>query len=189
MTPDQDQSRILSLNAPSAPLSSNQPPRCRLCKKPIELGAIKCTECDGYQNWRRYFDFSSVILSLLVALFSVLTVAVPVIVHVFTSERSDVGISEIARDRDSITLICANRGNKTAIVYLAELLSADGGKWSLKLPEAKLVLHPDDVEVLTLKPSIGDNEVPFPEAAEKIEFHLVPFGGERESSLVSKRLK
>jgi len=162
--------------------------KCRLCKKLIEPGAIKCTECDGYQNWRRYFDFSSVILSLLIALFSVLAVVIPVAISALTSQSSDVQLAEIRRDRDSITFVCSNRGNRTAIIYSCDLVSAsEATQWHLPLPDSKLVLHAGDVVILTLKPSIGNNFVPFPDDAAKIEFRLVPFG--REPAVVSQKLK
>ncbi len=63
---------------------------CISCKSEIHEDAIKCKECDGYQNWRRHLDFSNTVLALLLALLSVSTVAVPVFVKAFAKERSSV---------------------------------------------------------------------------------------------------
>src|SRR6266852_3971970 len=41
---------------------------CRSCKFPMPVDANKCTKCSSLQNWRRYLDNSSIVLSLLVAL-------------------------------------------------------------------------------------------------------------------------
>lgn len=160
--------------------------RCRLCKKPIEAGAIKCTECDGYQNWRRYFDFSSVILSLLIALFSVLTITIPVLTSVFTQQNSDVQLTVLGHDENTITVVCSNRGNRTTVVYRITLLPTASPQgtppgWDLPLPDGKIILHPGDVQVLKLLPHIGETPVDFPKAAQKIELRLIPFRSERDT--------
>ena len=66
------------------------PKLCIACKSEIHKDALKCKECDAYQNWRRYLDFSSTVLALVLAILSVSTVAVPVFVKAFHQGRSDV---------------------------------------------------------------------------------------------------
>jgi hypothetical protein len=53
---------------------------CAECGKPIPAAARKCTECDTFQDWRRFLFFSSSVLSLLVALCSVLGLSIPAII-------------------------------------------------------------------------------------------------------------
>src|SRR5258708_30177036 len=51
--------------------------RCVTCREKIERGAKICIRCNQFQDWRRFFGLSSTILSLLVALVSVLSIAIP----------------------------------------------------------------------------------------------------------------
>lgn len=49
----------------------SQPIKCWACKEELESDQKFCTNCNHWQNWRRYTVFSSTILSLLVALITV----------------------------------------------------------------------------------------------------------------------
>ena len=89
---------------------------CRLCRNPIPVEAKFCTECDTYQDWRRYFGVSSTILSLLIALFSVLTVAIPVVRNALTPERSDIHCSLVSWGGPEATVLITNRGIRPAVV-------------------------------------------------------------------------
>jgi hypothetical protein len=53
---------------------------CLECREPLRAGAGKCVRCNAYQDWRRYFAFSTTVLSLLIALLSVATVCIPVLI-------------------------------------------------------------------------------------------------------------
>src|SRR5882724_7238207 len=89
---------------------------CILCREQIPSGAKICTKCDSYQDWRRYFGVSSTVLSLLVALVSVLTVAVPVVRNALTPDRSDVRCSVLEWSAGGVTLVVSNRGVRPAIL-------------------------------------------------------------------------
>jgi hypothetical protein len=87
-------------------------------------GAIRCTACGSYQNWRRYFDFSAVILSLLVALISVVAAVGPQIAALLPPWGSDLNIRSYYFSADTVSFIVENNGNKpgymgkvTAVVY------------------------------------------------------------------------
>ncbi len=54
------------------------PTVCKVCMLPMPSGARKCAECSSWQDWRSHVTFGSTLLSLLVALVSVLTFAVPI---------------------------------------------------------------------------------------------------------------
>lgn len=47
--------------------------RCWACQKVMPAKAIVCVECKSFQNWRKYLDYSSTALSLMIALISVTT--------------------------------------------------------------------------------------------------------------------
>jgi hypothetical protein len=90
--------------------------RCRVCKEPMYPGASRCTACNSYQNWRRYFDFSAVILSLLVALVSVVSAVGPQIVALLPPWGSDLEIRSYYFSADTVSLIVENSGNKPGFV-------------------------------------------------------------------------
>lgn len=67
--------------------------RCIACRQEIEAGATICVHCKTPQTWRRYLLFSSTVLSLLVALASVLGLTLPILQKSFHSPRSNITVS------------------------------------------------------------------------------------------------
>lgn len=67
-------------------------PKCIECRLEIEPGATICVHCNSRQTWRRYLNFSSTILSLMVALISVLALALPQVQKVFHTPSSKVEV-------------------------------------------------------------------------------------------------
>ena len=51
--------------------------QCLACRETIREGATVCIKCNARQDWRRHLNFSSTILSLLIAFLSVLSIGVP----------------------------------------------------------------------------------------------------------------
>lgn len=49
---------------------------CRICGENIPAEAIKCRHCGSFQNWRRFLDVGQGTIALLIALISVVTLAV-----------------------------------------------------------------------------------------------------------------
>ncbi len=66
---------------------------CRICCEPIAAGARKCIHCDSFQDWRGNLGVSATVLSLLVALVSVLTASAPILTKTLTPERSDLAFA------------------------------------------------------------------------------------------------
>jgi hypothetical protein len=79
-------------------------------------GATRCSACNSYQNWRRFFDFSAVILSLLVALVSVVSAVGPQIVALLPPWGSDLESRSYYFSADTVSLIVENSGNKPGYV-------------------------------------------------------------------------
>lgn len=69
-------------------LAADDTKPCRVCGESIKEVARVCYHCGNYQDWRGENAVGSSVLSLLVALFDVLTVAVPVIVDSLTTKNS-----------------------------------------------------------------------------------------------------
>lgn len=84
---------------------------CKICGEPINSKALKCIHCQGEQSWgRRRLGFSSTILSLLVALITVLTAAVPVVREAIVQKNSNLNFSfQTANDR-VIYIFASNTG-------------------------------------------------------------------------------
>jgi hypothetical protein len=123
------------------------PKLCIACKNEIHKDAVKCKECGGYQNWRRYLDFSNTVLALMLALLSVSTVAVPVFVKAFHKGRSDVtlllreaaitsfvsvplvGSDGVSVDSLGLKMTClvTNSGEKSGFIEAASFKMTKGG--------------------------------------------------------------
>ena len=84
---DQPTSVTASLND-TVTESEESKKHCRMCYALMPISARKCTVCQSYQDWQRYLSGSSVVLSLLVALVSVLTFALPIWKHQFYTPRN-----------------------------------------------------------------------------------------------------
>ena len=88
---------------------------CVVCREEISKGALKCTHCDSYQDWRRYFGVSTTALSLLIALISVATTFYQV-VKFAAPKRSEIRALEVRKERDYLQLAVTNTGNAVAII-------------------------------------------------------------------------
>ncbi len=101
----------LSANVISARMAEDREQKfCVVCAEHIFADASKCKHCDSYQGFRRHFNFSNTILSLLVALVSVLAVATPVFVSVFERDDALIDFSSATASTDSVYLLVSNRG-------------------------------------------------------------------------------
>ena len=99
---------------------------CRTCGEEIAASAQKCIHCDSYQDWRRFFAFSSPVLALLVALVSVATFAVPIFRDLLVPKDSHlVGSFQGFTDNEPVFVV-SNSGNRAgtvgeASIYVVEL--------------------------------------------------------------------
>jgi hypothetical protein len=134
-----------------------------MCRKEIPSGAKICTECNCYQDWRRYFGVSGTILSLFVALFSVLAVALPVIWNTLTPNRSEVQCNLLnwSENTGEVTIIVSNKGNRPAVLKALALeskASGDEPPYTFLAKFSDPVLQPGNYRVLQfqgLSGSIG----------------------------------
>jgi len=141
---------------------SSQSPVCRICRKPIEPGAVKCTACGSYQNWRRFFSFGTIALSLLVALISVSTTAIQVTKNMFAKEQSDLRFSLVKYGPDTITIMSSNLGDRAGALRSATLkitMSNEAKTYNLIWEDANLVVKPDGWRLFEMKPVIDKDIV------------------------------
>ena len=97
------------------------PTACRECGNVIADQAKLCSACNSYQDWRRFFPFSGVVLAMLTALVSVLTVAVPTLYKLVHTPRSAVTLENPSLDGTLLRVVAVNRGDAPAVVYSAKI--------------------------------------------------------------------
>jgi predicted nucleic acid-binding Zn ribbon protein len=114
---------------------------CLVCAEPINRRALKCIHCQGDQSWlRQRMGYSSTVLSLLVALVSVMTASLPVIKETFTPKNSSLAFSPQGANQDYIALLASNQGVRPAVIRSAKLLI--NGERVVNLGVAGGVGHP-----------------------------------------------
>lgn len=95
---------------------------CTSCRELIPATAGKCVKCDSYQDWRRFFVFSSTVLALLTALVSVSTSAVPIFVAAIEGNRANIEIVSVKPSSGaSIVALAWNDGNRPGGLVEAKL--------------------------------------------------------------------
>jgi hypothetical protein len=111
--------------------------KCLVCREDIQEGAKKCIHCDSYQDWRRYFSVGTVVLSLLIALFSVLTTLIPVVLDAFHTPRAKLEFKVLECKVDGVRVRVRNTGDQLTAVSGGEVRLHRGGGavepgWALK---------------------------------------------------------
>ena len=120
---------------------------CSTCAEPIRLAAKKCVECDSYQDWRRHFSVSTIVLSLLVALLAVMGPAISSIKNALHIPRADPKIALSSVEPNVVSLLISNGGDSSASIskgriefpkgYIAWLIRP-GASDSLLVPSASM---------------------------------------------------
>jgi hypothetical protein len=89
---------------------------CSTCFEPIDERAKKCIKCDSYQDWRRHLNLSSSVLALLVALVSVLALAVPILKPILETKDSELEVRFQAVANNHVFFLVTNSGNRAGSV-------------------------------------------------------------------------
>lgn len=125
---------------------------CRDCKSPIPEGAIKCHVCSGYQNFKRYFQYSSVFLAQIVSLVSVLTALVATSKDFTLFPEYAISFTHTGHSGPLYLVLANNLGNKEGAIASAalvisvkkELLSKDADNWIAAVP---LEIYGDTISI------------------------------------------
>ena len=94
---------------------------CKQCCSAIPRGALICSHCSSYQDWRSWFSVSSTVLALLTALVSVLGIATPAIINVLHSPKSDAILQTPSLDGTTLRVVAVNRGDASASLIRARI--------------------------------------------------------------------
>jgi hypothetical protein len=123
---------------------------CRACGKAMPAQGRKCTECGSFQDWRRFLSFSTEVLALLIALFSVLGVAVPEFTK-WRNRHSHTQIRIIGASEDDLLVIVMNTGREPSTAYMfhasfmnvplrdADLFPVDPGEFLVPAEGSRMV--------------------------------------------------
>jgi hypothetical protein len=137
--------------------------RCKVCAEPINISAKKCIHCQSDQEWTSRLGFSATVLSLLVALITVLTAAIPVVRDAITPRDSGLTASFQGADRNGVYVLVSNDGIRPGSVKFGDwhVTSSDkpagnlfGISFVISLPQAASdqVVEPGKSKVFSFVP-------------------------------------
>ena len=85
--------------------------------------------------WHAYINFGNTLLSLMVALFAVLTVAVPIINDALTAKNSEISLSFQGASTEGVGVLVTNSGVRPGIVHAPAILNIiQNGKGVINIP-------------------------------------------------------
>jgi len=94
---------------------------CRSCRESIAVSALRCRHCGEFQNWKSYLGLGNSVLALLIALISVFTLAVKVVVDVSSEEQSRlISVLQVA-NTEGIVVYAENIGERPLVITRADL--------------------------------------------------------------------
>lgn len=107
---------------------------CLECRQPIDAQALKCKECNAYQNWRQHLPLLAVLLTILLGGLSVFSTSYPVAQDIL-SKDFDMSVKRVGVNSDYYTVMVQNTGRQpAAIKYInifygenVDFLHIDGG--------------------------------------------------------------
>jgi hypothetical protein len=105
---------------------------------------------------------SSTILSLLVALFAVLSSAVPILMGLTMLGQSNVYCSLFEWKDSKVKLVVANRGTRPAVVKSLQLVGASAPAIFFRSDVKEQILEPNKYQVLSFTCVVNDVENPLP---------------------------
>jgi hypothetical protein len=94
-------------------------PFCIVCREPIKIGALKCTHCDSYQDWRRFLTIGSATLALAISCFSLLTSSGPAIRDFILSKQEDITVSVANPTPREVKVVAFNSGRGPGLLQPA----------------------------------------------------------------------
>jgi hypothetical protein len=92
---------------------------CKQCKSIIPRGAVICSTCNSYQDWRSFIPFSNTALALVTALISVIGIATPTIYKIIHTPQSQATLSMPSIDGTTLRIVAVNKGDAPASLIRA----------------------------------------------------------------------
>ena len=103
---------------------------CKVCGELIKKNALKCVHCASYQDWHAKLGAGSSILGVLVAVVSVLAVAVPILINTFCLKNASMSLTFQGADDKTIQILASNVGSRPGSVNRYAMLDVEmkGGR-------------------------------------------------------------
>ncbi|WP_153006325.1 hypothetical protein [Sphingomonas sanguinis] len=101
--------------------------RCNQCRERIPIGAVLCSHCNSYQDWRGYLPISSTALALLIALFGVGSAALPAITTAVQGHNSEIHLSSPVLSGETLFLVASNYGDRPGGLISAKIVTPSDG--------------------------------------------------------------
>ncbi len=99
--------------------------KCVVCRKTIDPGAKKCTECDSYQDWTRHILRYTTVVAAVLGIIPVATIAISLYEIAFGEKSANVSATLIRCSSDQLDIGFANLGEVPAIVSKVAFRSPD----------------------------------------------------------------
>ena len=90
--------------------------RCRVCHEEIEVDARKCIHCNSFQNWRRFLNLGNTTLALIVALISVVSLAVPPLMKAIELDKEQIEIYVVSDKIGNLEVVAYNNGTAIGVI-------------------------------------------------------------------------
>lgn len=129
-------------------------------------GAVLCSTCGTYQDWRRFLPLSPIILALLTALVSVVGIAAPALYSTFKTPRSETHLEAVTIDGTTLRVLATNRGDAPSTVWRART----GGDFLAPATKSRLRDEADAI---------------IPQGSKLLVFDIIPLLSEEQSYAAS----
>ncbi len=95
----------------------NREKLCSVCLESVPVLATKCRHCGSYQDWRGRISPANTALALLVALVSVVSMAVPIVKESMTRDNSELIVRYLDRADVTLPVLVSNKGSRPAVIH------------------------------------------------------------------------
>ncbi len=160
--------------------------QCTLCAQDIPLKARKCFHCDGYQGSLIFLNLSVPVLSLLLALVSILSIAMPALFGFFTEPRSDIGVSFQFFKEGEAHMIVTNAGERPGTVSEAYFdYGEEKERYRLVLQNESQFIEPGQSKLIRFGIPCEDNDVAWVQYAENARWSERPLASTDRLTVVA----
>jgi len=104
------------LKSESVQQSVDEVQLCSQCRHEIPRGALLCTKCNSYQDWRRHISVSQLSLALIAAILSITGIVAPELYKLVHEPVSNAFISTSSVDGTTLRVTVLNTGDASAVL-------------------------------------------------------------------------
>lgn len=134
--------------------------KCRSCKSNLHTGAVRCHECQSWQNWRAHTEVFALVLGVIISLSALYGGLIDPIYNALKTNSPELNVQVLSSKTDEVSAMLANKGDSAAgikTIYF-NFPGEDGfdvpvgrEKWGTLLKKG---------EIISLELSSGDESLP-----------------------------